>query len=878
MFMTLLLIINCQKPISYEIINKNSNYIKDKYFASINKNILNTINNISFLSNIFLNKFFNYNPLIILLPFFNLPAVKSENVSNDINSVVNTEKDYNNGIIIDKTIIKEDIEYIFYKNAYYSVTSTNNTVTLLENNYNLTQHFTVKTLKDHGNSKLKFIIDTDLEIINESKGILQINTIENNGRLLLDKSLSNSLELRATSSNIGTLNICLILWVVLFMFSMGISFSGTYVLTQIFKLSDYVSLGVIIVAASPGSFIAPVLTYYLGGDRALSVGLCLVAAILGNFTFPFVIWLFCLVMNIRIETYIPIWQTFTLTATQIIPLGMGCLVLHFKPCWASRLQKGCPLWATAIILTSLITSFKNYGQIFIDRWETYSMPIIMGIISYIIGFIIPRTFGLNNQQVRAICFNTGLQNSPLALVVIQVLGTPSCSQMISLVPLHHSLWTVIEGFIVGIAMFFFFPTTVKPIVENSEYLATVGKTKEKKMVSLKENGKDTYPPSPTPTSFSEKIFRKGSINSRSSRSTLTQTHLKLNKTYNKQLSHSETTSPVNKSIGTNNNSLTPTLKVSSIYKQHINNSVNTFNLNINDSSHLMPNSSSSSNKSNSDLDVNKNYINDEKDLSDITNSDNNDNNRNKSSNKSTKESNAINDSPKNRFTNSIRQKKITQMMNKYLPLVFKKQLSNNNLDISSSNPLPSTSIHNDNFNSANVIRKAYCDLSKDNSNSSINSQSKAIINMNSYNEKSPLDSEHASQDVEFKSINSNNNHFNSLKKNKDTNSLENDQIKINESMDSLDFINFTTNDITNYSNHSSIIKTSSKKNFLFQRTDTMLTYETAYSSIFKYDIKEKDIVSNNHNHILSNSHSHNHSHGNNEEDDSFKDCSHEFQK
>jgi len=109
MFMTLLLIINCQKPISYEIINKNSNYIKDKYFASINKNILNTINNISFLSNIFLNKFFNYNPLIILLPFFNLPAVKSENVSNDINSVVNTEKDYNNGIIIDKTIIKEDI-------------------------------------------------------------------------------------------------------------------------------------------------------------------------------------------------------------------------------------------------------------------------------------------------------------------------------------------------------------------------------------------------------------------------------------------------------------------------------------------------------------------------------------------------------------------------------------------------------------------------------------------------------------------------------------------------------------------------------------------------------------------------------------------------
>jgi len=118
-------------------------------------------------------------------------------------------------------------DYIFYKNAYYSTTSNNSVVTLLEKNYNLTTHFTVKALKDRGNSNLKFIIDTGLNIIKDDNTVLQISKMGNNGRLLLDKSFSNYLELRATSSNIGAMNIFLILWIVLFMFSLGLSFSGS---------------------------------------------------------------------------------------------------------------------------------------------------------------------------------------------------------------------------------------------------------------------------------------------------------------------------------------------------------------------------------------------------------------------------------------------------------------------------------------------------------------------------------------------------------------------------------------------------------------------------------------------------------------------------
>ncbi|ORX56607.1 hypothetical protein BCR36DRAFT_580922 [Piromyces finnis] len=417
---------------------------------------------------------------------------------------------------------------ILYKSAYSSVTTKNNTViNIVDNHYNLIQYFNIKTFKNNGSAKLMFNINTDLNKVYEYENnkVVEEQTSNNNNslnRLIIDKSVSKPLEVKATSSNVGTMNTFLILWIVLFMFSIGLSLSGNtikglyswkrlkpficgyvcqliinplvaFILTKIFKLSEYISLGVIIVAASPGSFIAPVFTYYLGGDRALAVGLCLIATIFGSFTFPFTIWLFCIVLKIKIETYIPIWETFSLSATQIIPLGIGCVILHFKPNWASKLRKGCPLWAIAIILTSLITSIKNYGQIFINSWKAYSMPIILGLISYIIGFVVPRVFGMNNQQVRAICFNTGLQNSPLALTVIQVLGMPSCGQLMSLVPLHHSLWTVVEGVIIAIAMFFLFPTDVKAIEENSEFpIMLTTRNEEENKAILQDDYSENY--------------------------------------------------------------------------------------------------------------------------------------------------------------------------------------------------------------------------------------------------------------------------------------------------------------------------------------------------------------------------------------------------
>jgi len=46
------------------------------------------------------------------------------------------------------------------------------------------------------------------------------------------------------------------------------------------------------VGISPSSVIAPVFTYYLGGDQAVGVSLCLLSTILGSAAYVIYIWIY----------------------------------------------------------------------------------------------------------------------------------------------------------------------------------------------------------------------------------------------------------------------------------------------------------------------------------------------------------------------------------------------------------------------------------------------------------------------------------------------------------------------------------------------------------------------------------------------------------
>jgi len=248
------------------------------------------------------------------------------------------------------------------------------------------------------------------------------------------------------------------------------------------------------VGISPSSVIAPIFTYYLGGDRALSVSLCLLSTIFGSGIYVLYIWLYVSIFNsdLQINEFPYIYMALIVVYC-LIPFLLGSLLLHFKPLWANWLKKGTTFWGAVIIITSLVTSLKDFSVIFYKKWDIYCVSVILSSLSFLVSFIMTKTFNLDGKKTIAICMNTILPNIPLAITIIQVYLTPCCAQVLSAFPLFHTFWMLIEAIAIGAIMHFCFPV-IETINETSEQelnnLTTINNTAGLTIITPKPDDDD----------------------------------------------------------------------------------------------------------------------------------------------------------------------------------------------------------------------------------------------------------------------------------------------------------------------------------------------------------------------------------------------------
>jgi predicted Na+-dependent transporter len=372
---------------------------------------------------------------------------------------------------------------LFFDGKYTSIQLEGNTTINVKNsnikdNNPVIKSFKLKSKKT-GSSKLSFDIQSD------------------GNNIQLDEFLNDKLDITVNVVAYPITSIILMVSTAMFLFCIGLSLSGntlrgtfhkerippilcglicqfvivpliSILIPKLFKQNNIQVLSVFMVGISPSSVIAPIFTYYLGGDRALAVSLCLISTILGSAVYVIYLYVYLMFFSRSLElTTFPYEGVAFIVIYCLVPLLLGSLLLHFKPLWASWLNKGATFWGALIILTSLIVSLKDAGSVFLSQWYIYCVSIILTSLSFGISVIMSKIFRLNSKKTRAICMNTALPNIPLAITIIQVYINPCCSQILSAFPLFHTFWMLIETIIIGVIMYFFFPA-IETINETSE--------------------------------------------------------------------------------------------------------------------------------------------------------------------------------------------------------------------------------------------------------------------------------------------------------------------------------------------------------------------------------------------------------------------------
>ncbi|WP_336012060.1 bile acid:sodium symporter family protein [Acinetobacter calcoaceticus] len=192
-----------------------------------------------------------------------------------------------------------------------------------------------------------------------------------------------------------------------------------FIICKVFALPPMIAVGLMLLAASPGGATANLFSYLYKGDIALNITLTAINSVLAAFTLPLIVN-FALLHFVASEQHVglqfsKIIQVFVII---LVPVIIGMLIRHFSPKFAERLNNPVRVFAIVFLLFVIALAIaKDYQKLLNYIGLVGGATLLFCICSLLIGYLVPRLFGINSFQAKACAFEIGIHNSTLALTI-----------------------------------------------------------------------------------------------------------------------------------------------------------------------------------------------------------------------------------------------------------------------------------------------------------------------------------------------------------------------------------------------------------------------------------------------------------------------------
>lgn len=199
-----------------------------------------------------------------------------------------------------------------------------------------------------------------------------------------------------------------------------------YIICKSFNLSSEISIGVMILAASPGGITANLFSHLAHGDIALNLTLTAINSVLAAFSLP-------LLVNLAYKIFagqeqnigLQFGKTIEVFAIVLIPVAIGMLVKNKKPAFSQKMDKPVRIFSMVVLIVIVVGAvMKEKEQLAASFAQIGIAMLIFNLGSMLIGYMVPRVLKLSNREATAISMEVGIHNSTLAIyVAVALLGS-----------------------------------------------------------------------------------------------------------------------------------------------------------------------------------------------------------------------------------------------------------------------------------------------------------------------------------------------------------------------------------------------------------------------------------------------------------------------
>uniref|UniRef100_A0A4W3J8X9 Solute carrier family 10 member 3 n=1 Tax=Callorhinchus milii TaxID=7868 RepID=A0A4W3J8X9_CALMI len=194
-----------------------------------------------------------------------------------------------------------------------------------------------------------------------------------------------------------------------------------YALSQMFSLPKALSLGLIITCSTPGGGGGYLYSLLLGGDVTLAISMTLLSTVVATGMMPLSSSLYSHVLNVHETLYVPFSKILITLLFIAIPISTGMFIKYKFPKLSKILLLLIRPLSFILIVGGLFMAYQMGADILSNvRNEIILAGIAVPVFGLFIGYLMAYCLSLPVPLCKTVSIEIGVQNSLLALAVLQL--------------------------------------------------------------------------------------------------------------------------------------------------------------------------------------------------------------------------------------------------------------------------------------------------------------------------------------------------------------------------------------------------------------------------------------------------------------------------
>ena len=217
-----------------------------------------------------------------------------------------------------------------------------------------------------------------------------------------------------------------------------------FLLATALKLPPPYAIGLILMGCMPGGTTSNIFTYFSKGTLSLSILMTMSSTLLAIVMVPLTLAFYS--SGIEGQWQIPRENVIQVLVVLLVPTVLGIGLRKWNANVGAVVEMVGGALGVAVILFLVITWVPRNWQLLLNTgFPVYAGSIGLGLLGFTLGYGLSRLLRQDFRRSRTIALETGIQNGPLAVLIVVLSFTGAQQQEVLLIPVLYSLLIVLTS-------------------------------------------------------------------------------------------------------------------------------------------------------------------------------------------------------------------------------------------------------------------------------------------------------------------------------------------------------------------------------------------------------------------------------------------------